>query len=385
MAKSQFTLFALLAVLSTVSALDNGLGLTPQMGWNSWNKFACNVNETVIRQTADAIVKLGLDKLGYVYVNIDDCWSSGRDANNTLIPDPATFPSGIKALADYVHSLGLKLGIYSDAGFLTCAGRPGSLGFEDIDAQTWASWGIDYLKYDNCYTDGKSPKIRYPPMRDALNKSGRPIFFSMCEWGDEDPSSWAQSVGNSWRTTGDISATWDSVSIIYELQIPIANRSGPGGWNDPDMLEVGNGALTEEEAKTHFALWALLKAPLILGNDLNNIDNTTLSIISNADLISINQDKLGVSATLVQQNNGIDVWVGPLSDGYVFAVFNKNDQAASYTLDFSKYSFPLKLATFRDMMEQKDMNGIFKSVDLNIPSHGIKVIKATLRNKQVSA
>lgn len=213
---------AFTAIFSTVSALDNGLGLTPQMGWNSWNKFACDVNEDVIKQTADAIISLGLDKLGYVYVNIDDCWSSGRDANNTLIPDPKTFPNGIKALADYVHSLGLKLGIYSDAGTNTCAGRPGSLNYEEIDAQTWADWGVDYLKYDNCNNQGISPKQRYPTMRDALNKTGRPIFYSLCEWGQEDPSSWAQTVGNSWRTTGDISANWGSVKEIYEAQVNLS-------------------------------------------------------------------------------------------------------------------------------------------------------------------
>ena len=214
--------FALIASIFVASALDNGLGLTPQMGWNSWNKFACNVNEDVIKQTADAFIKYGLDKLGYVYVNIDDCWSSGRDSQDRLIPDPKTFPSGIKHLADYVHGLRLKLGIYSDAGIYTCAKRPGSLFYEKIDARTWAEWGVDYLKYDNCWSGSIFTQWRYKRMRDALNKTGKPIFYSLCEWGSSDPSSWAQSVGNSWRTTGDISNSWESVMTNYEKQVYVS-------------------------------------------------------------------------------------------------------------------------------------------------------------------
>ena len=192
-----FVFLALLLCLSL--ALDNGVGLTPPMGWNSWNHFGCNITESLIRKTADALVTTGLAAKGYVYVNLDDCWQTSRDDQGRIVADPVAFPSGIKALADYIHSLGLKFGLYSDAGLLTCAGRPGSLGHEDIDAQTYADWGVDYLKYDNCHTDGTSPKVRYPPMRDALNKTGRPIFFSMCEWGYEDPATWAPAVGNSWR------------------------------------------------------------------------------------------------------------------------------------------------------------------------------------------
>ena len=210
---------ALVASFAAVAALDNGLGLTPQMGWNSWNKFGCDVNEDVIKQTADAIKAHGLDKLGYVYVNIDDCWSSGRDSQDRLIADPKTFPSGIKHLADYVHGLGLKLGIYSDAGLWTCAYRPGSLFYEDIDAQTFAEWGIDYLKYDNCFSLWIFTEKRYTRMRDALNKTGRPIFYSICDWGFSNPTSWAQPIGNSWRTTMDIMNHWWSVIWIYESQV----------------------------------------------------------------------------------------------------------------------------------------------------------------------
>ena len=190
-------------IASKTLALNNGLALTPQMGWNSWNHFHCNINESVVKATADAIVAKGLDKFGYVYVNIDDCWAKSRDANGNVVPDPAKFPD-MAGLAEYVHNKGLKFGVYSDAGTETCAGRPGSLGHETEDANMYAKWKVDYLKYDNCHSDGTDVKKRYPVMRDALNATGRPILFSMCEWGVEDPATWAMAVGNSWRTTGDI-------------------------------------------------------------------------------------------------------------------------------------------------------------------------------------
>uniref|UniRef100_A0A0D9X2Y2 Alpha-galactosidase n=1 Tax=Leersia perrieri TaxID=77586 RepID=A0A0D9X2Y2_9ORYZ len=228
--------------------LNNGLALTPQMGWNSWNFFACNINETVIRATADALVSTGLADLGYNYVNIDDCWSNVKRGNkDQLLPDPKTFSSGIKALADYVHGKGLKLGIYSDAGIFTCQVRPGSLHHEKDDAAIFASWGVDYLKYDNCYNLGIKPKERYPPMRDALNSTGRQIFYSLCEWGQDDPALWAGKVGNSWRTTDDIQDTWKSMTDIADKNNKWASYAGPGGWNDPDMLEVGNGGMNFAE------------------------------------------------------------------------------------------------------------------------------------------
>jgi len=368
-------LLLLLGSITGASALDNGLGLTPQMGWNSWNKFACDVNEDVIKQTADAIKKLGLDKLGYNYVNIDDCWSSGRDSQSKLIPDPKTFPSGIKSLSDYVHGLGLKLGIYSDAGIYTCAKRPGSLFYENIDAQTWAEWGVDYLKYDNCWSLSILTKWRYSRMRDALNKTGRSIFYSMCEWGSADPSSWAQSVGNSWRTTEDIANHWDSVMSIYEQQVPIASRGGIGGWNDPDMLEVGNGALSFEESQAHFALWALLKSPLILGNDIRNMDNDTLNIISNTEIIAINQDPLGIPASRASSTNGVDIWAGQVVDGIVVGVFNKNSQAVTHKLELNVVNFNGKQAKIRDLLSHIDLGVINGDMAVNVPAHGIKVYK----------
>jgi len=281
--------------------LDNGLGRTPQLGWNSWNHFACNIDEDLIKQTAATIAKSPLKEAGYTYVNMDDCWAKSRDSNGNVQPDPAKFPSGIKALADYVHSLGLKFGLYSDAGTATCAGRPGSLGYEKNDANSYASWGVDYLKYDNCNSGPDKPEVRYPKMRDALNATGRPIFFSMCEWGVDNPATWAAKVGNSWRTTGDISDHWDSMLKILDANDLIAEYAAPGGWNDPDMLEVGNGGMTTVEYTSHFSLWALVKSPLLIGCDVNKMTNATLNILTNKEVIAVNQDKLGVQGKRVSR------------------------------------------------------------------------------------
>jgi len=281
------------------NGLDNGLGRTPQMGWNSWNHFACKIDEQLIRQTASIIANSPLKEAGYEFVNLDDCWQVSRDANNVIQPDPKAFPSGMKSLADYVHSLGLKFGLYSDAGTHTCGGRPGSLGYEKIDASTYASWGVDYLKYDNCNNQNIPPEQRYPTMRDALNASGRPIFFSMCEWGVDNPALWAPKVGNSWRTTGDIGDNWGSMTSNLDSNDRWAKYAAPGGWNDPDMLEVGNGGMTTEEYKSHFSLWCLAKAPLLIGCDVSKMSNDTLQILTNKEAIAINQDPLGVQGKKV--------------------------------------------------------------------------------------
>jgi len=290
---------AVLCLCAVALALDNGLGRTPQMGWNSWNKFACSINEQLIKDTIDTLVENGFVDAGYNYINLDDCWQVSRDANGVIVADPDAFPSGIKALADYAHSKGMKFGLYSDAGYGTCQGRPGSLGYEDIDAKTYASWGVDYLKYDNCNADPRTPEERYPIMRDALNKSGRAIFYSMCEWGVDDPAKWAKDVGNSWRTTGDISDSWDSMIGIIDKNNEWADFAGPGGWNDPDMLEVGNGGMTYDEYRTHFSLWALSKAPLLIGCDVTKKDPQTFEILLNKEVIAIDQDRLGVQGRKV--------------------------------------------------------------------------------------
>ncbi|KAK1285543.1 hypothetical protein QJS10_CPB20g00132 [Acorus calamus] len=355
--------------------LDNGLALTPQMGWNSWNFFACNINETVIKETADALVSTGLANLGYIYVNIDDCWSSPlRNVKGDLNPEPRTFPSGIKALADYVHDKGLKLGIYSDAGAFTCQVRPGSLFHENRDASLFASWGIDYLKYDNCYNLGIKPEKRYPPMRDALNLTGRTIFYSLCEWGVDDPALWAGKVGNSWRTTDDINDSWESMTTIADLNDKWASYAGPGGWNDPDMLEVGNGGMTYQEYRAHFSIWALMKAPLLIGCDVRSITSETLEILSNEEVIAVNQDPLGVQGRKVStggEDGCRQIWAGPLSeDRLVVALWNRCPEVTTITVKWESLGIdPTTAFAVRDLWKHKDLSGNVRVFSAQIDSH----------------
>ena len=295
-------LLLLIYIIKIIKCLDNGLGKTPQMGWNSWNKFACKINEKLIRDTIDAFYSSGLIQSGYNYINIDDCWQKSRHKNGTIIPDPNTFPNGIKPLVDYAHSKGLKFGIYSDAGLFTCEHRPGSLGYEEIDAKTYAEWGVDYLKYDNCHNKNIKSQGRYEVMRDALKKSGRDIFYSLCNWGNDDVVKWGKNVGNSWRTTKDIKDNWKSMIRIIDINNKWYNYAGPGGWNDPDMLEVGNGGMNYEEYKTHFGLWALSKAPLLIGCDIINMSQETKDILTNPEVIAINQDSLGEQGRKIKHN-----------------------------------------------------------------------------------
>ena len=287
------TIILIIIIFKILKCLDNGLGKTPQMGWNSWNKFGCSINEELILKTIDALNSSGLIEYGYNYINLDDCWQSSRDINGVILPDSTAFPNGIKPLADYAHSKGLKFGLYSDAGFYTCGGKPGSLGYEEIDAKTYAEWGVDYLKYDNCYNDETKSIDRYTVMRDALNKTGRHIFYSMCSWGVDDVSTWGKDVGNSWRTTGDISDNWKSMTRIIDTNNKWYKYAGPGGWNDPDMLEVGNGGMSIEEYKAHFGLWAISKAPLLIGCDIVNMNKQIKDILTNSEVIAIDQDSLG--------------------------------------------------------------------------------------------
>ena len=297
----QILIFSLL--ISSTLSLDNGLGLTPQMGWNTWNKFFCKINETLIMNSIDALVSSGLKDLGYNYMNLDDCWQKYRDENNTIVPDEA-FPNGIKPLADYAHSKGLKFGLYSDAGNYTCQLRPGGYGYEEIDAKTYAEWGVDYLKYDNCMNGGISAKVRYPRMSIALMKQQpHQIFFSICQWGEEEIATWGRAVGNSWRTTLDIADTWSSMIKIIDQNDQWYKYAGPGGWNDPDMLEVGNGGMTYTEYRTHYSLWAISKAPLLIGCDITNMTKETFEILSNKEVIAINQDKLGEQAHKIKITN----------------------------------------------------------------------------------
>ena len=362
------------------------------MGFNTWNKFGCNINEKLARDTADAIVNSGLDKLGYIYLNLDDCWQVGRDNNSVIIED-ANFPSGMKALADYVHSKGLLFGLYSDAGYKTCAGRPGSLGYEEIDAKTYAKWEVDYLKYDNCNTDGTTPEHRYPVMTKALQNCGRDISFSMCEWGVDDPASWARSVGNSWRTTGDIQDNWGSMMSIAQANEKLWRRAGPGGWNDPDMLEVGNGGMNYEEYKTHFSLWCLMKAPLLIGCDLTKASQETLEILSNKEAIAVNQDALGVQGHRVWSDKGgnkevngdvpegdLEVWAGPLMSGqFAVILLNRSENEAEITFQFEDCGLRKDdTAMIRDIWAHQDITTAQSSYTMKgVPRHGVTFLILT--------
>jgi alpha-galactosidase len=319
-------------------ALGNNLALTPQMGFNDWNAYGCNVSESLIKSTALAMHNNGMQAAGYQYVNIDDCWlTHSRDSSGHLVPDPAKFPDGISGTATYVHSLGLKLGIYEDAGTMTCAGFPGSLGHEQTDANSFASWGVDYLKYDNCYADGvnqtsgggPSAQSRYTTMRDALAATGRPILFSLCDWGMQNPWTWGPSVGNSWRTTGDINASFGSMLSIFHSNVGLASYAGPGAWNDPDMLEIGNG-MSATEDRSEFSLWSEMAAPLISGTNVASASATTLGILTNSRVIAVDQDSLGKQGTEVSSSGGLDVLAKPLANGDVsVALFNENSGTAT--------------------------------------------------------
>lgn len=341
-------LLLLLPVIGRAQTRES-LSLTPQMGWSSWNNFQGNINEDIIKSIADAMVASGLKDAGYTYINIDDCWHGKRDADGFIQADPKHFPHGIKALADYVHSRGLKLGIYSDAGSETCAGRPGSLGHEYQDALQYARWGIDYLKYDWCNTTNVNAQGAYQLMRDALQAAGRPIFFSMCEWGDNHPWRWAKGIGDSWRIGPDIWCSFDSTHVfptyIQCSIIDCINRNdslrsyaGPGHWNDPDMLEVGNG-LSVNQDRAHFTMWCMMASPLILGNDVRNMSDETKAILTNRDLIAIDQDKLGVQGLRFLIREGLEYWFKPLSNGdWAMTIFNPTRQSLSCSLNWQDFN-----------------------------------------------
>ncbi len=382
-----FFLFAVGAIFAAapLCALDNGLARTPPMGWNSWNKFGCNVSEKLIRGVADSMVSTGLKDAGYQYLVIDDCWQVSRDKDGNIIPDAQRFPSGIKAVADYVHSKGLKFGIYSDAGTGTCQNRPGSRGYEFQDARQYAAWGVDYLKYDWCNHSTQNSEASYSLMRDALLKSGRPIVFSMCEWGSTKPWLWAKDVGNLWRSTGDIINKWsgtekwggNGVVQILDQMNGLQTYAGPGHWNDPDMLEVGNGVLTDIEARAHFSMWCILAAPLIAGNDIRSISAETRAILTNKDLIAVDQDPLGVQGHRVRKDGDLEVWSKQLGDGgRAVALLNRGEAEKEMVVHWQDVGYPASLkASVRDLWSGKSSDGSDGKYAASVPSHGAVVLR----------
>jgi alpha-galactosidase len=374
--------FVVIFLISTgdTSALDNGLALTPPMGWNSWNTFHCDVDEELIRGIADAMVSSGMKDAGYEYVVIDDCWQVDRDADGNILPDPERFPSGMKALADYVHSKGLKFGLYSDAGTATCQGRPGSRGYEFQDARQYAAWGVDYLKYDWCNTGTQNVQSSYSIMRDALETAGRPIVFSICEWGRHEPWKWAKDVGNLWRTTGDITDCWDcmgryvrGVMQILDQQVDLWSHAGPGHWNDPDMLEVGNPGLTLSESRAHFSLWSILAAPLMAGNDLRSMSPDVVEILTNREVIAVNQDQRGVQGHRFRDYGDTEVWRKPLvDDAMAFVLLNRSETEKEIRIRVDPN------AKVRDLWKGVDVSGFEDGwFSTQVPPHDVVMVKVT--------
>jgi alpha-galactosidase len=376
-----------------------GLAPTPPMGWNSWNTFETKINEKLVKETADAFVTLGLKDAGYEYLVLDDGWmAKKRDDRENIVADPEKFPEGIKALADYVHAKGLKFGLYSCAGALTCAGYPGGRGHEYQDALTYASWGVDFLKYDWCHTDNLKAEGAYTTMRDALYAAGRPVTFSICEWGDNQPWLWAKNIGHLWRTSGDITNCWDcevdhgtwsswGIMRILNMRRNTRQYAGPGHWNDLDMLEVGNG-LTHAENKAHFALWSMVAAPLILGNDLRNTTHETLKIITNKEIIAVDQDVLGIQGFKYSDKDGLEIWAKPLAEN-AWAICFLNRKEDAYALEFNWQKHDIsdtlfhqkinmgKIYTIRDLYKKTIVGTTKNILKSEIPAHDVLILKLT--------
>ena len=369
------------------------LAATPPMGWNSWNHFHCDIDEAKIRAQADAMATNGMKAAGYQYIVIDDCWQVSRDATGVIVADPVKFPSGIKALADYIHSKGLKFGIYSDAGLKTCGGRPGSMGHEFQDAATYAQWGVDYLKYDWCNTGTADAQAAYALMARALREAGQTyhhdILFSMCEWGTAKPWLWASGVGHMWRSTGDIADTWvrteknqsweNGVMNILDLQVGLESFAGPNHWNDPDMLEVGNGGMTDGEYRAHFSLWAMLAAPLISGNDLSKMDKATSDILTNADVIAVDQDALGVEGHRAVKDGDYEVWTRPLANGdRAVILLNRSTEAHAISVDWATLQMAAgEKADVKDLWSKAVSKSVKGSFAATVPGHGTVMVRVT--------
>lgn len=357
----------------------NGLAKTPPMGWNSWNKFKNQVSDKLVRETADAMASNGMKAAGYQYINIDDTWQAERDPQGNILPNKK-FPD-MRALADYIHSKGLKLGIYSSPGPKTCADYEGSFKHEEQDAKAYAAWGVDYLKYDWCSApqvyDYHSMQAAYALMGKALLASGRPIVYSLCQYGLLKSQEWAPSVGgNLWRTTGDISDNWESMSNIgFDQQADLAPYAGPGHWNDPDMLEVGNGGMSDVEYHTHMSLWSLLAAPLLAGNDLRSVPGDVMEILTNKEVVAIDQDPLGKQAKRISKDGKSEVWARPLSDGsYGIGLFNRGTAYAKVAVHWTDAGFSGS-SSVRDLWAHADRGHSSDGYSAEVAPHGVVLIK----------
>lgn len=387
--------FLLIITQITLHAQYPDLANTPPMGWNSWNAFGLEINSKIVMAVSDSMVNKGLAKAGYQYIVIDDGWQIARDNNGKIIVDSTRFPEGIKFLADYIHSRGLKFGIYTCCGTKTCGGRPGSYGYETIDAKTYAEWGVDFIKEDWCFTDGLETRAQYKIMSDAIRATGRHMLLSICEWGISSPWEWADGIGIMWRTTNDIQDCFDCIRNwggmgwvpILEKNAPLAPFAGPNHWNDPDMLEVGNSALTPTECRSHFAMWCMLAAPLIAGNNISTMNDTIKDILTAPEIIAIDQDPLGIQGTRVRNKNGEQVWHKPLSDGSIaVALLNLTTSYADMYVTLDEIGFKKNVeSSVRDLWNRKDLSVVKDTFKTKVEPHGVVVVKIKGQKAPVSA
>jgi alpha-galactosidase len=383
---------AALTLRPAASAAEEILAATPPMGWMSWNQFGPEVSDPLLREMADAVVASGMKAAGYTYVCIDDLWQGGRDRAGNLYPDPKRFPGGIEAVADYVHAKGLKLGIYTDAAEKTCAGQPGSLGDEDRDAATFASWGVDYLKCDYCFApeDQETAIVRYRTMAQALRRTGRPIVFAVCEWGPREPWTWAPGIGAQlWRTAWDVRDIWEGeynddhlgITNIIDRQADLADYAGPGRWNDPDMLVVGlrgRGTYTspkgwpppnDVEYRSHMSLWCLMASPLHASCDLRKMDPATREILTNRDVIALDQDPLGRQARRAIKDRHIEVWKKPLSGGrFALGLLNRGPREDEVRLKWTDVALKPSWRV-RDVWTKEDLGTVQDTIVRQVASH----------------
>lgn len=399
MKKNGLVVILLLAILKVNAQKFEGLAATPPMGWNSWNTFQTNISEDLIKETADIIVSSGMKDAGYLYIVLDDGWmAKERDSiTGDLIPDPKKFPNGIKTVIDYVHSRGLRFGLYNCAGTKTCAGYPGTRGYEYQDARFYASLGIDYLKFDWCYSDGINAMEAYTTMSKALRKAGHPIVFSLCEWGNNKPWLWAKNVGQLWRTTGDIAAVFDGIKkfdnwhangvmTIVDMQDTLRKYAGPGHWNDPDMLEVGNGMKPGED-RAHFSIWCMLAAPLMAGNDIRKMSKETREILTDKDIIAIDQDAAGIQAFKFSDKDSLQTWFKPLQNGdWAVCFINRSLAYKDLVIDWKQLTVndPLSAREFNTAKNNYQVHNLWSKQNMGttaatfrakLPAHDVIVLR----------
>jgi len=407
---TKLILFICALLISVIIASDNGVGITPPMGWNTWCTIGpCETDycyDGELRSIADAMSTNGMSDLGYTYINMDDCWADYRTSNGTIVADPSRFPYGLKELADYIHSKGLLFGLYTDAGILTCSdgGRnhsiPGSYGYYVQDADTYASWGVDYVKMDWCNTDINGtqldPRNTYPNMSKALNETKRPIFFDTCEWGVDNPWLWAPQIANGWRIGGDHHDNWSSTSSIIETLVGKAQYAGQGGWNDPDFLMTGGQGCTFNktttcpgqtftEYQTEFAIWCITASPLIIATDIRNMTTQKQSIVLNKEIVAVNQDPLKKAGDRVYTNScgessstTCQVWSKPLANGsYALVLYNSGAATHNITASFSLIGWSGAQATVRDLWAHANLGTFTGSFTAQVPSHGNSMVTVT--------